>query len=141
MSLYTNLVADVPKVESEFLKERQMLSEARYTLTIFVAKLQKEYEQVKEHLKLADTKRDLLYKLKETWRTQASPAVSKEELTRVSAGLARARVKQNELACKLKAFDNDEAPCHIVLLMHLNAYLKAHTREESTTPITAELST
>jgi hypothetical protein len=72
-----------------------------------------------------DTKRDELYKLKETVRKQLSPSASPEELVRVNAYLARARAEKNELVVKLKTFDDDEVTSYGFLLMHSNAYLKS----------------
>jgi hypothetical protein len=51
MYLYMNLVSDIQEVESEYLAERRMLSEARENLTLYIAKGHKEREKVKQHLK------------------------------------------------------------------------------------------
>jgi hypothetical protein len=105
MSLYMNLVSDIQEVESEYLAERRMLSEACDNLTLYIAKGQKEREKVKQHLKNVEEKRANFYNLKEALRKQLSPAASKEELALANEDLINARSEKKVLEEKFKAFN------------------------------------
>jgi hypothetical protein len=95
MSLYMNLVSDIQEVESEYLAELRLLSEARDNLTLYIAKGQKEREKVKQHLKNVEEKRANFHKLKEALRKQVSPTASKEELALANEDLVYVRAEKS----------------------------------------------